>query len=154
MGTAYDGPEQEKLALDTFIKLMRAAHWSSVMPAETRERVGLTRGQFGVLEALHHLGPMMQSTLADKLLSSSSNISVVIDNLEKRELAERRPSPEDRRRRVIHLTGKGNDLIQEIFPKHVERIARVMGGLTEEEQRRLGRLCRKLGRHAEGIVSE
>lgn len=152
MGTAYDGSEEEKLALDTFIKLMRAAHWSAVMPAETRERVGLTRGQFGVLEALHHLGPMMQSTLADKLLSSSSNISVVIDNLEKRELVERRPSPEDRRRRVAHLTEKGEELIQEIFPKHVERIARVMEGLTEEEQRQLGRLCRKLGRHAEEIA--
>ena len=49
----------------------------------------LTAPQFGVLEALYHLGPLCQKDLAAKILKSSGNMTMVIDNLEKRDLVRR-----------------------------------------------------------------
>ena len=49
----------------------------------------LTISQFGVLEALYHKGPLCQRDIAAKILKSTGNITMVIDNLEKRELVRR-----------------------------------------------------------------
>ena len=42
----------------------------------------MTVSQFGVLEALHHLGPLRQGEISAKLLRSGGNITLVVDNLE------------------------------------------------------------------------
>ena len=46
---------------------------------------------------LLHLGPMHQRELGRKLLKSSGNITLVVDNLEKRGLVRREREREDRR---------------------------------------------------------
>lgn len=110
---------------------------------------GLTVTQLGVLEALLHLGPMVQSELAEKLLTSASNLTTVVDNLERDGLVRRERSAEDRRQVEVSLTTDGRELIEDVFPRHARRITRLFGALAAEEQDRLGRLCRKLGRGAE-----
>jgi MarR family 2-MHQ and catechol resistance regulon transcriptional repressor len=107
---------------------------------------GLTPSQFGVLEALHHLGPLSQSEICGKLLKSGGNITLVIDNLEARNLVRRGRSPSDRRVVTVSLTDAGRELIERIFPEHVRAIVEEMGVLTADEQETLGRLCRKLGK--------
>jgi MarR family 2-MHQ and catechol resistance regulon transcriptional repressor len=101
--------------------------------------------QFGTLEALLHLGPLCQCDLSKKLLKSSGNVTMVVDNLEKRGLVERQREGEDRRFVTVHLTEEGRRLISEIFPDHVTAIVDEMSILTGPEQEELGRLCRKLG---------
>lgn len=102
-------------------------------------------GQFGVLEALLHLGPMTQCVLGEKLLRSGGNITLVIDNLEKHGLVRRERQTEDRRTIVIHLTPKGMRLIKRVFPAHAKMILKEMSQLEPKEQEDLRRLCRKLG---------
>ena len=146
MGTHYKGTEREIRALDAYIKLLRATE--SVVARlshQLRDENGLTVSQFGALEALLHLGPMSQRDLGTKLLKSSGNITMVVDNLEKRELVERRREGNDRRVVTVHLTPKGRQLIVEFFPRHATLISDELGILTPEEQDTLGRLCRKLG---------
>ncbi len=46
--------------------------------------IGLTESQFGVLDSLFHLGPMKQKEIGKKILKSGGNITMVINNLEKR----------------------------------------------------------------------
>lgn len=145
MPTRYEGTPVERRALNAFIKLLRAAHWLSRSADRTREAVGLTEAQFGVLEALLHVGPSAQTTLADKLLTSTSNLTVVLDNLERDGLITRQRSLEDRRQRLVRLSKEGRKLIERIFPSHVTRITEAMSVLSPEEQEELGRLCRKLG---------
>ena len=70
---------------------------------------GLTISQFGVLEALHHKGPLCQRDIAVKILKSTGNITLVIDNLEKQGLVTRERTSEDRRYLTIRLTGQGAD---------------------------------------------
>lgn len=134
------------LALDTFVKLRRAVNsLSAGLNPELQRGGGLTESQFGVLEALWHLGPMPQARLCEKLLVSGSNLTTVIDNLERRGLVRRDPNPEDRRAYLVRLSGKGEALIARTFPDHAERVRVRLGALTQLEQKQLGRLCRKLG---------
>ena len=146
MGIRYKGTKAENRALDAYIKLVRASE-SVVgrLGQNLRAEDDLTLSQFGVLEALMHLGPMCQRELGVKILKSSGNVTMVVDNLEKRGLVARRRSVEDRRVTEVDLTAKGRALIKGIFPRHAAEITAEMGGLTAAEQKQLGALCRKLG---------
>jgi MarR family 2-MHQ and catechol resistance regulon transcriptional repressor len=105
----------------------------------------LTSSQFGVLEALFHLGPLCQGELAGKLLRSGASTTSVVEGLETRGFVVRQRTEEDKRFVRVALTGKGRRLIEEIFPRHAAAVARRFGVLTGEEQEQLRRLCRKLG---------
>jgi len=146
MPTRYPGTKDERRALDSYVKLLRAAESVTARLQAAPTTAGLTGSQFGALEALLHVGPMCQRDLGEKLLKSTGNITMVVDNLEKRGLVRRERSREDRRYITVHLTEEGRALISEIFPQHVASIVAEMGTLTPEEQEELGRLCRKLGR--------
>lgn len=146
MGTRYQGTKEEIRALDTYIKLVRATDSVSSRIHRHLDTSNLTTTQFGVLEALLHLGPLYQRDLASKLLKSGGNITLVIDNLEKRELVKRDREIEDRRCIKVSLTEKGHELISQIFPSHVATVVNEMSILTPSEQEELDRLCRRLGK--------
>lgn len=145
MGTKYKGSEREIRALDSYIKLVRATEAVSSRSSQNYTAAGLTVSQFGVLEALFHGGPLCQRDLARKILKSTGNITMVIDNLEKRGLVQRERGFEDRRFITIHLTDQGTEMIGSIFPGQVAAIVKEMQVLTPGEQEELARLCRKLG---------
>jgi MarR family transcriptional regulator, 2-MHQ and catechol-resistance regulon repressor len=145
MPTHYKGTPQEELALNTYIKLSRATSAFESRLAVYRNLEGLTVTQFGVLEVLFHMGSMCQNEIGHKLLKSGGNMTLVIDNLEKRQLVRRERKSDDRRMIMVNLTDEGRKMITRIFPHHVEAITREMNVLTPDEQATLGRLCRKLG---------
>jgi len=145
MGTKYAGTKEEKRALNTFIKLIRAGQSLSGRMEAHFSELGLTVSQFGVLEALFHLGPLNQKNLAAKILKSTGNITMVIDNLEKRGLVKRTRDEKDRRHYAVGITRKGHDMITSFFPKHVARIVKEMSVISGAEQEELGRLCKKIG---------
>ena len=145
MGTRYAGTKEEKRALNAFIKLIRASQSVSGRVEAHLSELGLTVSQFGVLEALFHLGPLNQKNLAAKILKSTGNITMVIDNLEKRGLVKRTRDEKDRRHYSVGITPKGTGLITSFFPKHVARIVEEMSVLSGAEQEALGKLCKKVG---------
>lgn len=145
MGTRYRGKAAEVRALDAHIKLARAsATVQGVLGRDLRRR-GVTESQFGVLEALFHLGPLSQHDLGAKRLATGGNISVVVDHLEERRLVRRVRGETDRRVVTVHLTPVGRRLVERIFPGHLAAIVETFGHLTAADQETLGRLCRKLG---------
>ena len=146
MPTHYKGSEKERRALDVFIKLFRAADSVSGRTDSPIIAAGLTPSQFGVLETLYHLGPLMVSQLADKHLKSRNNFTVVVDNLEKQGLVRRERSDKDRRAVWVHLTEAGQERIGQVIPDHVRAVVQDMEVLTAEEQEQLGTLLRRLGR--------
>ena len=137
--------KRRRLALATLVKLLRATE--SVTGRICAHLAGskLTQSQFGVLEALFHLGPLSQGEVGRKILKSSGNMTMVIDNLEKGGLVKRERKSDDRRVLTIHLTAKGKRLIANLFPRHAENIVNEMSVLTQAELKELGRLCKKLG---------
>src|SRR6266540_5957296 len=97
MPTHYTGTRPEMRTLDTFIKLTRCTNSLLARLAE-RETIGdLTYSQFAVLEALYHLGHMKQGEIGSKVLKSGSNMTTVIDNLERDGMVRRERDAEDRR---------------------------------------------------------
>lgn len=145
MPTKFQGTEEETQALNSYIKLQRAAETTLAHTTAHLSDYGLTTSQFAILEALYHLGVLSQRDLAEKLLKSTGNISIVLKNLEKRGLIERHRLPEDQRYQQVCITAAGRDLIAGMFPGHVAGIVQEMSVLTPTEQEELARLCRKLG---------
>ena len=145
MPNKYQGPPEEALALSTYVKLTRATSALYNRLADRSSIEDLTPTQFGVLETLYHLGPLCQHEIGGRLLKSGGNMTMVIDNLEKRDFVRRDRNPEDRREIIVSLTDLGSETIVRIFPNHAEAIRDEMSILTADEQHALGNLCRKLG---------
>lgn len=145
MGTHFKGSAEDELTLDAFIKLMRASESVNSRLNRHLAEADLTVSQFGVMEALLHLGPLNQKALGEKLLKSGGNITMVIDNLEKCGHVERQRDPDDRRSVLIHLTDKGKKFISSFFPKHLEKIKKEFSVLSRQEKEELARICKKLG---------
>jgi MarR family transcriptional regulator, 2-MHQ and catechol-resistance regulon repressor len=132
-------------ALSAYVKLARAANTAMAYARVGLEDADLTLSQFAVLEALYHVGPLNLGDLARRILTSSGNLTLVVDNLEKRGLAKRRQEGKDKRFIMATITPAGRKLMAKIFPQHSRRILEVMERLSPAEQMQLGRLCRKLG---------
>jgi len=147
MGTKYQGTDEEIRALNTYIKLQRAAETSLSRTTRLLSDHNLTLSQFAVLEALYHLGQMSQVDLANKLLKSTGNMTSVLKGMEKRELIQRERSETDNRYMEVTLADEGRQLIANYFPQHVALIVEDMSALTFDEQEELARLCKKLGLH-------
>lgn len=145
MGTHYQGTKEERRALDLYIKLARAADSVNQRVNRHLQDAHLTVSQFGVLEAIYHLGPLTPGQLCDKILRSTGNLTLVIDNLAKRGLVTRHQNPEDRRSTIVELTAAGRELIETILPVHVQTIVQDVAVLSPAEQDQLAALCRKLG---------
>jgi len=145
MSKNFKGSLAEERALSAYIKLARAANSAMAFARVGLEDAGLSLGQFAVLEALYHVGPLNLGELARRILTSSGNLTLVVDNLEKRGLVKRQQPGRDKRFVLATITPAGRRVIARIFPGHARRITEIMGRLSPEDQERLGELCRKLG---------
>jgi MarR family transcriptional regulator, 2-MHQ and catechol-resistance regulon repressor len=146
MSKHFNGSKRDARALDTFVKLMRASESVHSDAVQGLSEHGLTPSQFAVLEALYHIGPMCLTEIARKILKTSGNLTMVVDNLEKRGLARRVKAVQDRRFVSVELTDAGRKLISSVFPPHAARIVERLSRLSSVEQEQLAALCRKLGR--------
>jgi MarR family transcriptional regulator, 2-MHQ and catechol-resistance regulon repressor len=141
----FHGTARQERALDTYIKLLRAADTVDSYLMSQLETVYLSPSQFGVLEALYHIGPLCLGELARKLLKTGGNLTMVVRNLEKRGLVTRTRRADDRRFYLVSITERGKKLIARVFPQHVERLVEAVSALSPAEQESLAALCRKLG---------
>lgn len=146
MPTHFIGSRAEMRTLDTFIKLTRCTNSVLARLAERNTIGNLTYSQFAVLEALYHLGSMTQGEISQKILKSGSNMTTVIDNLERDGLVRRERDAEDRRVIHIHLTEAGLSRVEAVLPGHVAALVEEFGVLSAAEQEMLGKLCKKLGK--------
>ena len=146
MPTHYSGTRVEMRTLDTFIKLTRCTNSLLARLAERNTIGDLTWSQFAVLEALYHLGHMTQGEISVKVLKSGSNMTTVIDNLERDGLVRRERNATDRRVIHVHLTDAGSGKIEAVLPGHIAALVEEFKVLSAGEQQTLGELCKKLGR--------
>lgn len=149
MPTHFEGSRAEKRTLDTFIKLTRCVN-SVFAELSARQTFGdLTPSQFAVLEALYHLGSMTPGEISQKVLKSNSNITTVIDNLERDGFVRRERDAKDRRVIHIHLTEASSGKVEAVLPNHVATLVDIFKVLSPMEQETLGELCKKLGKGKE-----
>lgn len=145
MPTHFAGSRAEMRTLDTFIKLTRCTNSLLARLAERNTVGDLTPSQFAVLEALYHLGLMTQGEISQKVLKSGSNMTTVVDNLERDGLVRRERDAKDRRVVHVHLTEAGTSKLEAVLPGHVAALVEEFSVLSPSEQEILGTLCKKLG---------
>lgn len=144
MSAAAANTSAETASLDAYIKLMRASE--SVTSRAHALLVGeITLTQFGVLEALYHRGPLSAGELAEKILKSAGNLTLVLANLERDGLVSRERDQADARRWIISLTSAGRERISCLFPRVATAITSEFSVLSAAEQAMLAELCKKLG---------
>jgi DNA-binding MarR family transcriptional regulator len=106
---------------------------------------GLEPGWHDVLATLRRTAePMRPTDLTGSMMLTSSGMTKRLDKLEHAGLIERRPDPGDRRGVLIALTAKGRALIDELTAAHLDNEKRLLGALSDAEQKQLAGLLRKL----------
>ncbi|MGN6167345.1 MAG: MarR family transcriptional regulator [Solirubrobacteraceae bacterium] len=109
-------------------------------------RFGVRGADFAVLATLVRLAgeSVPQKRLASELGLSAGTVSLRIDRLVRRGLAERGPDPDDGRGAVVALTEGGRQLFEACAPEHLGNAKELLSGLGEDERQQLGELLGKL----------
>lgn len=140
-----------EIALKLYVVLSRAYLAVERHSQADIARHELSQGEFAILEALYHRGPLLLGEVQRKILVSSGGVTYLVDRLEADGLVERRECPTDRRARYAALTPKGRQLMKRIFPEHAAALERAVAGLSGTEKKQAIDLLRKLGRAAADI---
>lgn len=146
MGTnkrvGFDEPHSSNLKM--VIALNRATNQLNRRAATIFRKHGLTFMQFAVLEALYHKGDLKIGEIVEKILATGGNMTVVIRNLAKSNLIEKRSTPEDRRAAIISLTAKGREIMDRTFPDYLEDLRAFMNHLGDSEKKSLVSMLKHL----------
>jgi DNA-binding MarR family transcriptional regulator len=94
----------------------------------------LRPSQFGALRALEQ--PRTMTQLAQMLHCDNSNVTRIVDSLEDKVLAVRKPSEVDRRINVVELSGQGETLLKRLR-REVAKPPEWVKGLSEDDQQAL-----------------
>ena len=90
-------------------------------------------------------GPSQQA-LAERLGIPASRMVALVDRLEKEGLIQRRPDAADRRIRALHLTKKGEKVLERAAQVAIDHEMRLCSGLEGDEREQLIDLLQKLQR--------
>jgi DNA-binding MarR family transcriptional regulator len=107
---------------------------------------GLNNAQFDVLAHVGAAEGITQQELADSLLVTKGNVAQLLDRMERRGLIERRSQGRTNR---LFLTDEGRRKFAEVVPAHEALIDERLSVLSEEEQKQLFELLRRLDRALE-----
>jgi DNA-binding MarR family transcriptional regulator len=105
---------------------------------------GLTRAQWAVLAYVARNEGSSQAALADMLEIEPITLVRLLDKLEAAGLVERRPDPNDRRVRRLHLTEATGPLLTQLQGLAAEARETALAGLTDGERQQLTDLLMKV----------
>jgi DNA-binding MarR family transcriptional regulator len=114
---------------------------------------GLTDSQFNVLMLLKHQNPddgHDQTRLGEMLLVNRSNVTGLIDRMERAGWVTRTDDPSDRRVKRVRLTDAGHTVLRRAEKVYRGRLREVMGILKESENKDLCRMLERVRRQLRG----
>jgi DNA-binding MarR family transcriptional regulator len=123
----------------TYVGSRSAGRFASILRPH-----GFHPRDFGVLTVISRRPGVTQQELSEQSNVDRSTMVALLDDLEARGLAERRAHPEDRRKRAIHLTPKGERTLAELQGEAARAAEDIFGRLSAEERAQLHGLLRKL----------
>ena len=139
-------PEINPAAVLAMLEIKQAGEkvQASVMDVLQQE-YHLSEGKFCLLIVLHqHPQGIAPSQIAGKVGVTKATVSTMIQRLEREGMVAVLPDPDDARGKLICLTKKGRDFMDELLPPHYLRVTKLMERLTEDEQKELSRLLKKM----------
>jgi len=126
-------PQNESVIQDivwSVRRLVRAVYLDS---QKISKRYGLTGPQSTVLRSLFNKGPMSSADLSRNLFVTPSNITGIIDRLEKKQLVERIKKEGDRRVTLISLTDAGKELSKTLPDPIMKKFITELADLEPEQ---------------------
>lgn len=147
-------PDLDVDASEGILLFMRTASDVFSLVNNNFSNYGLSQGKVIILiNLLRNAGNgIIPSELADQAGVTRGTITGLLDGLERDGLVERQKHPMDRRMITIHLTDKGNNLLNEVLPIHFKLIARLMGNLSSSDRKDLMQLVKKIGHNVNTIT--
>lgn len=113
------------------------------------EQFGLSDTEYGIIKSLED-SALTLSKLSQLMLKVNSNITAMVDRLEKKGLVKREPDPDDRRVILVRLTEAGIRLRNEVVPKQDAFIRKLLNPLTDFETTALTALLGKVEKICDG----
>jgi DNA-binding MarR family transcriptional regulator len=104
----------------------------------------ITPAHLRALRVLGRHGTMRLSELSERLQIAPRSATEVVDALESRGLAGRRPDPGDRRATLVELTDHGISVLDAIRAARGTEAERLFGRLSPADQAHLARILREL----------
>jgi MarR family 2-MHQ and catechol resistance regulon transcriptional repressor len=147
--------DENHLGYRALMELLRAADTVWNASRMFFERWDLSPSQFNVLNLLH-LTPdgLSQTELSRQLIMHRSNLTGLVDRLEKRGLVARREVAADRRAYSVVLTAAGIRLLRDILPRYYAEAARVWDRLPARRAAELIADLQQVARNAQHVVSK
>jgi MarR family transcriptional regulator, lower aerobic nicotinate degradation pathway regulator len=106
--------------------------------------LGLHPREFGVLAVVQREPGITQQAIGDAAGVDPSTMVATLDGLEERGLAERRPHPQDRRKRAVYLTEQGEETTRQGQRIGKEVGKELLAALSPDERKQLNALLRKM----------
>lgn len=107
----------------------------------------LSPAKFNIMLAVKHAGKekgIAQNAISKLLLVTTSNMTRMLDKLEKDGYVERINQEGDRRVNLIKITKKGSDLLDAIWPHYKEKIDKLITSVfAKSEKVQLNKLLEK-----------
>lgn len=136
--------------LKSLIILFKAHTSVENMVKKSLLNTDLSVNEFSAMEALYHKGSLSTQSLIDLVLVPNSSMTYVLDILTKKEYIKRVKDKNDRRIQRIELTDLGKENFEVIYEKHFAILREVFDVLSEEEEKQLQDLLKKVGKNAQG----
>lgn len=118
-------------------------------------RWDLSPSQFNILNLLHdNEAGLTQIELSRELITHRSNVTGLVDRLERRGLVARKPVPGDRRAYHVQLTQSGRQVVEEILPEYYDRADAAFAAIPLKELPNLNRRLAEIDASASRIAAE
>jgi DNA-binding MarR family transcriptional regulator len=140
-------PELDPSPIGVIGRVSRLARELELRLERVYREHGLETGWHDVLATLRRNGPpyrLRPTDFSGQLMITSSGTTKRLDRLEQAGLIARAPDPDDRRGTLISLTPAGHELIDAVTEAHLDNERELLAALSEDEQRHLADLLRKL----------
>jgi DNA-binding MarR family transcriptional regulator len=118
--------------------------FSSKRFMEALKPVGIDPREFLLLRFVAASEGQSQQALAERMAIPASRMVALVDHLEEAGFLERRPDPEDRRVRGLHLTRKGRTVLERAGKIAIDYETKLCAGINREEREQLIDLLQKL----------
>ena len=117
-------------------------------------RWDLSPSQFNILNLLRdETGGLSQVELGRQLITHRSNVTGLVDRLEKRGLVHRRNVAADRRAYRIVLTQTGRKLVEQIIPHYSEVADRIWGDFSADRATQVTTAMKELEDEAQRLTA-
>ena len=127
------------------------AQLAAMQRLSTALGVNRTTGRHALIRLLHFAEGhrLTQFEIASEMQVTSSNVTFLVDGLEKEDLVQRLPHPNDRRTVYVQLTAEGETLADILVPSLASFMASMLNGFDDDEKRLFAGLLDRFRRNAD-----